>query len=471
MTTTWIRQAAIALCLLLLASAAAATDGMNLEGYGPIAHGMGGAGMAFDNGSAALMNNPATLGLLPDGEARLDLAVGSLGPSVAVAMAAMDLSADSDATAFYMPALGYYRRGGALTYGLGVFGQGGMGTEYASSTFMAGPTGEDVLSQVSVGRAMLPLAYAVNEKLTLAATLDFVWGGMDLMMPFVVGDGGDPAPGSFMDFMGSHVLGEADVSAGFGQAINDMMTGGMLAADDYARIEFADDSDFTGAAKGTGFAGKLGFVYQATPDFAVGATYHLKTAMSDWEADEAKMAFYQGDGSGLIGEAIPGKMAVEDFQWPAVFGAGVAFSPAERWVLAADYKRIQWSDTMADFTMTFTAEGGDLDGESVGITFYQDWEDQSVFNLGAAFRASELLVLRGGAVIASNPIPDEYVNPLFPAIEENHFSGGLGLNFAERQALNLSFAVAPEVEQENSNTTLAVTHSQFNFQVMYSLGF
>jgi long-chain fatty acid transport protein len=250
-----------------------------------------------------------------------------------------------------------------------------------------------------------------------------------------------------------------------------MMTGGMLAADDYARIEFADDSDFTGAAKGTGFAGKLGCVYQATPDFALGATYHLKTAMSDWEADEAVMAFYAGDGSGLIGEAIPGTMAVEDFQWPAVLGLGVAFSPAERWVLAADYKRIQWSDTMADFNMVFTAAGGDLDGETVGITFYQDWEDQSVFNLGAAFRASELLVLRGGAVIASNPIPDEFVNPLFPAIEENHFTGGLGLNFAERQALNLSFAVAPEVAQTNSNTTLDVTHSQFNFQMMYSLGF
>jgi long-chain fatty acid transport protein len=33
---------------------------MNMEGYGPIACGMGGACMAFDNGTAAVMNNPAT---------------------------------------------------------------------------------------------------------------------------------------------------------------------------------------------------------------------------------------------------------------------------------------------------------------------------------------------------------------------------------------------------------------------------
>lgn len=39
---------------------AGARNGMNMEGYGPIACGMGGACMAFDNGTAAVMNNPAT---------------------------------------------------------------------------------------------------------------------------------------------------------------------------------------------------------------------------------------------------------------------------------------------------------------------------------------------------------------------------------------------------------------------------
>jgi hypothetical protein len=41
-----------------------ATNGMNLEGYG-LRYGMGGASMAYDNGTAAMMNNPATLGLMP----------------------------------------------------------------------------------------------------------------------------------------------------------------------------------------------------------------------------------------------------------------------------------------------------------------------------------------------------------------------------------------------------------------------
>ncbi|NIQ10933.1 MAG: hypothetical protein GWO23_15260, partial [Gammaproteobacteria bacterium] len=61
--------------------AAHATNGMNLEGYGPIATGMGGASMAYDNGTAAMMNNPATLGLMDDGS-RLDVALGNLSPDI-----------------------------------------------------------------------------------------------------------------------------------------------------------------------------------------------------------------------------------------------------------------------------------------------------------------------------------------------------------------------------------------------------
>ena len=55
--------AALAVMGLAAPSLALATNGMVMEGYGPIAAAMGGAAMAYDNGTAALANNPATLGL------------------------------------------------------------------------------------------------------------------------------------------------------------------------------------------------------------------------------------------------------------------------------------------------------------------------------------------------------------------------------------------------------------------------
>src|SRR5450759_4773057 len=94
-----------------------ATNGMNMEGYGPIATGMGGASMAYDNGTAAVMNNPATLGLMPDGN-RLDVALGYLGPNVtASAPGASD--AKSSANAFFMPAIGWVAKSGPYAYGVG----------------------------------------------------------------------------------------------------------------------------------------------------------------------------------------------------------------------------------------------------------------------------------------------------------------------------------------------------------------
>ena len=78
---------AVAVAAAVAAPSVFATNGMNMQGYGPIAYGMGGASMAYDNGVAAVMNNPATLGLMPQGS-RIDVAYGYLGPNVDAKFAA-----------------------------------------------------------------------------------------------------------------------------------------------------------------------------------------------------------------------------------------------------------------------------------------------------------------------------------------------------------------------------------------------
>src|SRR5512139_4119358 len=91
----------VVLCSLVLVRAAHATNGMNMEGYGPIATGLGGASFAYDNGTAAVMNNPATIGLMPEGN-RLDVAIGFLGPDITTSMPGGP-SAKSSADLFTMP--------------------------------------------------------------------------------------------------------------------------------------------------------------------------------------------------------------------------------------------------------------------------------------------------------------------------------------------------------------------------------
>lgn len=192
-----------------------ATNGMLMEGYGPIAAGMGGAAMAYDNGTAAMANNPATLALMADGS-RIDVMLGHVGPDVS----APGTLGDSSADAFYMPAFGFVRKQGDFTYGVGIYGQGGMGTEYTSGD----------MAQVGVGRLIFPLAWNVNERFTVGGSVDVVWAGMDLVA----------------DINGSPLSKE---------------------------INFKDGSDFTGAAKGYSLAAKLGFTYKLDDALTVGGVY------------------------------------------------------------------------------------------------------------------------------------------------------------------------------------------------------
>jgi long-chain fatty acid transport protein len=113
--------------LLLASPLTYATNGMNLESYGSVSQSMGGASMAYDNGPAAAMNNPATLGLMSEGS-RIDAALSILVPSISAKLAGSP-PADSSATAFYLPTIGYAHKAGKMTYGAGIFSQGGMGTD------------------------------------------------------------------------------------------------------------------------------------------------------------------------------------------------------------------------------------------------------------------------------------------------------------------------------------------------------
>ncbi len=428
-----------------LAGNAYATNGMNLEGYGPIAAGMGGASMAYDNGTAAVMNNPATLGLMAEGN-RLDVAVGLLGPDVSVSMGGGPV-AESGGDSYVMPAIGWIRKSGPMSYGVAMFAQGGMGTEWDDATFRNNysPDGGPQRSELGVGRLIAPLAYEVNPNLVVAGSVDFVWAMLDLKMamPLTNMAGLITSPGN-------------GTIAG---ALNQMATSGY----DTARLDFSDDNDFTGKAKGYGLAGKLGFTYKINPMFTIGGTYHSKTNLGDMETSTNGASMIVTDSQGFPTQTVPGKISVRDFQWPATYGLGVALQATPSLMFAADYKRIGWKDVMENFTMTYSAMG-----DSVTFALPQNWKDQNVFSLGVAYKATDALTLRAGANLSDNPIPDATMNFLFPAIVEKHYTAGVGYAFNPTSELNFSLQHAPEVTQTNPNMMATVKHSQTSWQLMYS---
>lgn len=468
--------------LMTIPQISSATNGMNMEGYGPIATGMGGASMAYDNGTAAVMNNPATLGLMEDGETKLDVAVGTLSPTISSSTPGQP-KADSSADLFVMPALGWVSKKGAISYGFGVFSQGGMGTEYKANSYLAAGSGEKVRSEVGVGRLSFPLAYTVNSKLNIGGTIDYVWAGMDLKMAM---------PGAaFGDFtsLGTQAYGTAGGS--LVQGLVQAIAGGGLSPN-WVRFDFSDGSDFTGEAKGSGVGAKIGAVYKISDTVKIGGTYHSKTSISDLTTSNAGLSMNVNDtGAGVCGGAgtsctigFNGKMKVKNFQWPDIFAFGAAFEATKDLMLVADYKYINWPSAMKDFNMIFTASADQADpvaqgfvnsgGTTVDVTLFQDWQVQNVLQLGGAYQTTKDLVLRAGVNLSNNPVPDKFVNSLFPAIIKNHVSLGAGYTFSPAHSLNLAYVYAPGVKVNATDPTTGaktgseITHSQSNWQFMYS---
>lgn len=438
------RLLALAISAALAAPMAAhASNGMSLEAYGPIAGGMGGASMAYDNGSAAMMNNPATLGLAADGS-QLDVAVGRMAPSITASV--MGMSADSSATSFIMPAMGWAKKNGDMAYGVGMFSQGGMGTTYSGTSFMAAGTGKDVMSEVGVGRIIFPLAYSMNDKMTVGGSIDYVWGGMDLRMAM------DTT--TLVNMMGAGLI---DASANMMAQLGGAMGAGMTAA----RFDFEKSGAMAQATKGDGFAGKLGMTYKFNDKVTMGATYHAKTAMADFRGDAQIEMFMLGNVSMGV---MNGTMIIQDFQMPATMALGVDFQANEKMRIVADVKQLMWSDSMKDFNMRFET----ATGEWMQIRMPQNWKDQTVISLGGEYQAMDKMKVRAGVNLASNPIPDATMNPMFPATVENHYTLGLGYDVSDHQAVNFSLSMAPEVSQTNSATNVTVTHSQTNMQIAYS---
>ena len=361
-----------------------ATNGMLMDGYGPIAAGMGGAAMAYDNGTAALANNPATLGLMASGS-RIDVMVGFVGPDVNTSMGIGESSAD----AFYMPAFGYVKKQGKLAYGAGIYGQGGMGTEYASGD----------MAQVGVGRVIFPLAYSVNDRFNVGGSVDIVWAGMDMVVDL------NMSPAS-------------------------------------KEINFKDGSDFTGAAKGYSVAAKLGFTYKLNDALTLGGVYQTAANLPNLKGDGYK---------------------VEGFDMPAMVGLGLAWQANDRLMVAADLKNVLWGSSMN--TVTVYQNG------TVVAPFRQDWDDQIVLALGLSYKLNDALTGRIGYNHGKNPIPDNNVSFLWPAIVENHYTAGFGYAFNPKSEVNFALSYVPEVSVTGTGTQnggMLIDHSQLNWQLMYS---
>ena len=397
MKKTFQALCAAALVGALAAAPAGATNGMDMIGYGSRAIGMGGADVAVDGDAAsAAGGNPAVVSKAAPSSAHIGATF--LMPQLTYKDPSQEV--DGEDQVFPMPSLGYVHTmaSSPWSFGVGFYAQGGMGVDFEDVMTPAG-TEDEIYSKVAFMRANPLVAYKVNEDLSLGATL---------------------------------MIGYA-------------MAKFSLFPETAGGIDVDDLSSW-------GFAGKVGFQYKIGPQWRIGATY---TSESTIDLD---------DGDAEVNYGPMGKVTydaeMDDFTWPQEVEFGVAYLPIKGLTLAADVKWINWSATIDKPKLKLSNPNMPVPPgyESMSQEFDMNWDDQFVYAIGAEYAINAVHTVRCGFNYGNNPVPDEQLNPLFPAIPTTHLTLGYGANLGQ-WTVDLAYEHAFEKSQENPNG-IEIDHSQ-----------
>lgn len=373
-------QLILALAAIGFAGSAFATNGYFSHGYGIKSKGMGGVGIAFAEDSLAAATNPANMVLLGN---RWDAGVDYFRPQREATITGNGAGAngtyDGNGRSDYLvPEFGYNQMvGNDMSFGVSVYGNGGMATSYKNNPFAAfGGTGT---------------------------------AGVDLMQLFI-------APTLSKKINANHAVGVSLKLAYQTFRAKGLQPFAGISSDAASLTNNGYDSSY-------GYGLGLGWTGQISPTVTLGATYQSRTYMQKFDK-------YKG----LFAEQ-------GDFDIPENFGLGLAWKTTPQLTVAADIQRINYSSVKSiSNPLVFPPGGpGDLLGADGGSGF--GWRDMTVLKLGVSYEMNKDLTLRAGISHARQPIPSSqtFFNILAPGVIEDHLTLGATWKMSNDGELSVAY--------------------------------
>ena len=416
--------AGFVLAAVLGVSPAQATEGYFQHGLGAVSKALAGAGAAYSQDAMTMAINPAGLTHIDD-----QVVVGAAGFSPIRSFTGSGTEAqsavptgefDSKNEFFLIPNVAAsYRLDDASVIGIALYGNGGMNTEWPSTprSAVACPPGGG-LGVYCAGKAGVDLTQIFFQPTYAREIFDGISVGIGPI--FAVQAFEATGLNSFAMFSASpNSLSDNDLDISYG------------------------------------FGGRAGVQAELTDQIRVGASYQMRTYMSEFD----KYA-------GLFAEQ-------GDFDIPPAVQAGVSFQPIDAVTLLFDYRHI-WYSEIDSVGNPGPTGGADLAARGLGgdngVGF--GWDDVNIFKVAAQWEVDDAWTLRAGYSYTEDPIPSSEVlfNILAPAVIKHHITAGLSYVINDRATLNFAGLYAPSTTVSGVNPmapgqTIEIEMSQFEASI------
>ena len=357
-------SALMALSLFITATAQAG-GGYFLLGYGPLAHQSGGTSTAMGLDGFAGSSNPAKLAFVGD---RLDLDLLLFMPHRRIERSESgtpyDFSSTSKNSFFLLPEVGYVHKiTDKLSWGITLYGNGGLNTEYSDGTSQAGTNANPQRCGDAPGNFFLGCG---NLRFDLSQVI--------------------LAPTFSWKYLTGQSIGITPLLA-----YQRFKAYGLQAFEAVSAAPNAVSNNGYDEAFGAGV--RVGWFMRPLPWLDVGAAYATRVYMEDFDK-------YRG----LLADE-------GNFDVPANFSVGTVVRPAKGWEVGVDVQRIFFGDIRALRNGVLNSLEDPQNrplGSKEGSGF--NWRHQTNYRMGVSYAATPQLILRAGYAYGRRPAADTSAN-------------------------------------------------------------
>lgn len=337
-------------------------NGMNLNGNGSKAVGMGGAFIGLADDYSAVFWNPA--GLTQMTKPSVSVFLSDVIPSGSYTNETAGIHAKTQTSHYLAPSAGFFTPlSPSIVVGLYAYVPSGCGAKWNGDDLAVLASGQSFQWESKVGIITVSpvIAFKVSELLSLGASINIDYGLIKLKKPTMLGQ--------------------------YEENLN-----------------------------GWALGGTIGLLLKPSEKYSIGLTY--RSPISASISGTATMP-----GAALLHLPTTSD-AKRKAKFPTWLGGGIAFKPSAMLTFTADVQYTHWKALQAfpieyddAYWQNLFAQGGEL---------RLQWKNTVQLRFGMEYRFSDSFALRGGYYYDPNPSPNATESILLPQITYNFFTMGVG---------------------------------------------